>query len=448
MAVGDGTFEVLRNGSWTRLATIHLRHPHNVVVLIDPKDSREVSPPAEKKRLRRLARRLVPDFRQNPSSPGPLSQGHESWSSTSGPVGGELVLWIERHKRLSLIALDRGEERRVVELGPLTGVQSTALGPDGATLALGTEDHRVRVWHRRPSQRVISIEGHSPNEAWDVAFAPDGQTIASGGDDHMIRLWDAATGREKRVFRGHHALVTSVAFSPDGRSLASGSYDDGNRAMIWDLKSWAPRSWLREHRRRVRRMVFSPDGRLLASVGDDDFIVLWDPRDDRRIATIVVGHTPGPGHLAFSSDGGTIAATGGGHRFDFVDVATGRVRWIPMDEEVGPLIFSLDGSQLMIGMRDGSIRTWDMGENRQIRKVQGHAGLVLGLALSPDGAVLASAGEDGTVRVWDVATGQELLCLTDCRARVNSVAFSPDGLSLAAADHSGAVTIWDAHPRH
>jgi eukaryotic-like serine/threonine-protein kinase len=102
----------------------------------------------------------------------------------------------------------------------------------------------------------------------------------------------------------------------------------------------------------------------------------------------------------------------------------------------------------LTGHYGGSIRMWNHHDGRQMRSMQGHGGLVLGLAVSPDGASLASAGEDQTVRLWDMVTGQELLCLTDCRDRVNSVAFSPDGMSLAAADHSGVITIWNANPRH
>ena len=175
-------------------------------------------------------------------------------------------------------------------------------------------------------------------------------------------------------------------------------------------------------------------------------MLLWDPRDGRQTARMVVGHPRGPSYLAFSPDGRTVAGNSDG-RLELVDVQTGQVRSLPVDDQVGPLSYSTDGSLLFAGIRDGSIRTWDVKERRVIRNVQGHAGLVLGLAVSPDGITMVSAGEDKTIRLWDVATFQELMCLTECRARVNSVAFSPDGMMVAAADHSGAVTIWDARSR-
>jgi WD40 repeat protein len=447
VARGRDVFEVIRNRSWTQLATLYLRPGHEVVVLISPKINRGVSPPAERKRIELFARALDPVVRKKPPFPGSPRQVSEWWSSTSGPYAGQLLLWHESFKRLELLSLETGEEVSVSELGPLTGVQAMALGPDGATLGVGTEAHQIRMWHRRQAPRVISTSGHSPAEAWTVAFAPDGRTLASGGDDHRIRLWDAATGREKATLRKHAALVSSLAFSPDGRTLATGSFDLANQGMLWDVGSGTPLRLLRGHDGIVRCVAFSPDGLTLASSGDHHSVLLWDPNDGRQKAAIAVEPARGPGYLTFSPDGQTIA-TSGTNGFHLVDMATGRIRSIPVGEEVGSLRFSHDGALFQVALRDGSIGMWDLKELRQVRKFQGHAGLVLDLALSPDGATLALACADKIVRIWDIATGQELLCLTECRARVNSVAFSRDGQKLAATDHAGGVTIWDASPRH
>jgi eukaryotic-like serine/threonine-protein kinase len=152
---------------------------------------------------------------------------------------------------------------------------------------------------------------------------------------------------------------------------------------------------------------------------------------------------PSSSCLCFSSDGRTLAAAVF-RRIDLIDATTRTIRSIPSESAVSYVKFSNDGQLLLEGDDDGFIRARDRFDGHELWKVQGHAGHVLGLALSPDGDVLASAGQDKTVRVWDLITGQELLCMMDCRARVNAVAFSPDGHLLAAVDHSGAVTLWNA----
>ncbi len=446
VALIDGSIEVFRNRTWFRIARIFSPPGGSVVLLLGQVRSEDQYPPAERKRLERMATGLVPGWRNKRSSNGTvIAMGGASWSSYS-PEARQVVFWNEKEKRLGLIAMERREERTISELGPLTGLRSLAVSPDGSTFAVGALDHLVRLWHVRPRPRRIELPGHAPAEGWSVTFSPDGCTLASGGDDSRIRLWDASTGRDKGSLRKHDALVTSLAFSPDGHTLASGSFDERNYAMLWDVESRRPKAFLRGHKKFVRSVAFSPDGRTVASTGDDDAVMLWDANTGGRIAEVPVNYHY-PAHLAFSPDGRTLVVNAG-KRIILVGQPGLEIRDIALDSTVYALAFTRDGTSLLAGCEDGSIRHLDLLESRQVWSMQGHSGEVYGLAVSPDGAVVASASGDKTVRICDVLTGQELLWLTDSRARVNSVAFSPDGLMLAATDHSGAITIWDARPRH
>jgi hypothetical protein len=53
-----------------------------------------------------------------------------------------------------------------------------------------------------------------------LAFGPDGSTLATGSNDGTLPFWSAATGRPHAALRGHWDLVRCVAFSgmsPRGR---------------------------------------------------------------------------------------------------------------------------------------------------------------------------------------------------------------------------------------
>ncbi len=59
--------------------------------------------------------------------------------------------------------------------------------------------------------------------------------------------------------------------------------------------------------------------------------------------------------------------------------------------------------------------------------LEGHTGSANCVSLSPDGSKIVSGSRDKTIKVWDAVTGAVLSTLeghVDC---VNSVSFSPDG---------------------
>ncbi len=69
-----------------------------------------------------------------------------------------------------------------------------------------------------------TLTGHT-NWLFAVAFSPDSTTLAAGSADRKIKLWHVADGSPIRTLAGHTGGVKSVAFSPDGSMLASAGDD-------------------------------------------------------------------------------------------------------------------------------------------------------------------------------------------------------------------------------
>ena len=63
--------------------------------------------------------------------------------------------------------------------------------------------------------------------------------------------------------------------------------------------------------------------------------------------------------------------------------------------------------------------------------------------LAPDGTTLVSGSDDNTIRLWAVKTGELKRVLTGHGHDVSVVAFSPDSTTVASGSEDRTVRLWD-----
>jgi cytochrome c len=90
---------------------------------------------------------------------------------------------------------------------------------------------------------------------------------------------------------------------------------------------------------------------------------------------------------------------------------------------------------------DGNVIVWDLKTRAPLRRFTRHGGKVMAVAASPNGRVAASGGWDRRVRLWDIATGKQLQELVH-PSNVTAIAFTPDGKRLVSGTTDGVVRVW------
>jgi WD40 repeat protein len=244
--------------------------------------------------------------------------------------------------------------------------------PQGDRLASIGDDGSVCVWSITEGTKLCMFQA-TEEVGCDVFFALDGSLLVSCGEEKEIRLWEPATGRSAGSLMTDHGNLSGIAVAPDGRRCIATSHAV---VMSWDLDK-------RECRRAtptgfIRGLRLSRDGELVAVAMEDQSIRLY------RVETL-----------------------------EEVDRFEGH------DDDIDDLAFHPAGNLLASADRAGVIRTWSLdnrpmptpGHNRislMTNESRGgwpscfraHSARAWSVDFSPDGSRLLSGSKDGTVRSW------------------------------------------------
>src|SRR5262249_40657889 len=124
--------------------------------------------------------------------------------------------------------------------------------------------------------------------------------------------------------------------------------------------------------------------------------------------------------------------------------AIGGLLGMPTYEEgCNSVMFSPDRKTLITVGTQGTVRLWDAGSGKELKRYAGDGNWTQSASLSPDGKILASAHQDQMVRLRDLATGKTLQQFRGQQGGwISCVAFSPDGCIVASGDQMGMIRFW------
>jgi WD40 repeat protein len=102
-------------------------------------------------------------------------------------------------------------------------------------------------------------------------------------------------------------------------------------------------------------------------------------------------------------------------------------------DAVSSVTFSADGTYVVSGSHDRTVKLWEAGTGRLIRTFIGHTLPISSIAVSPDGSRILSGGNDTTLKLWNTTTGDLLHTFPGNSYLIFSVAFSPNCQEAAMA---------------
>lgn len=246
-----------------------------------------------------------------------------------------------------------------------------------------------------------------------------------------------------------------VGFAAGGESLISVAEDDAIR--YWDPRSGRPLRTVRAGQRNIRGIAFSGDRQLIATLAFDfdsekrqtfRTLKLWNITSGKPVSSISWIDPGGAETFAVAvvPDGTTLVtgSTDGTLRFWGRTSGVELLKYKLPSGRINAIAAAPDGKSIAVAGRQG-VHLWDWASGNEPNQLAG--GNRRGLAFSPDGRLLAVGSDGGSeIELWSVAEQRKLRSPAAAgRSYITAVAFSPDGRLLAAGDHdSRSILLWDA----
>ncbi len=244
-----------------------------------------------------------------------------------------------------------------------------------------------------------------------AAVSPDGSQVVLGERGGSVWFEDTVTGAARPGDGTHHAAVAAAFFGPSGDTVTT--VGDDNTVIVWNPRTAAPTQELSGPTGQVQSAAASVDGATLYTSSLDGDVLAWDLTGTR----------------------------GFGRR---ADVGAGLRCCTAQAPELPPLATSPDGTEFAVRLGASTVGVFSTPTMERIAAFRvDDAGGITALAWSPTAPVLAVAGHNGYVALWSMGTpprrARTLLGLHALIGRpeaIQALAFSPDGSLLAASDRN------------
>jgi len=102
-----------------------------------------------------------------------------------------------------------------------------------------------------------------------------------------------------------------------------------------------------------------------------------------------------------------------------------------------------DGKTVVSGSSDKTLKVWDLETGKCRANLKGHSDAVLGVAVTADGKTVVSGSQDRTLKVWDLETGQCRATFEGHSGSTLSAAVTPDGRTVISGSNDKTLKVWD-----
>lgn len=277
-----------------------------------------------------------------------------------------------------------------------------------------------------------------------VAYHAESNLLVAGFSNGVFGLYEMPEFNMIHTLSISQNNIDFVTINKTGEWLAFGASKLG-QLLVWE---WQSESYILKqqgHFDSMNALVYTPDGQRIITTADDGKIKVWDVKSGFCIVTFTE-HTSGVTACEFTKKGNvlfTSSLDGSIRAWDLIRYRNFRTFTAPTRLSFSCLAIDPSGDVVCAGSLDSfDIHTWSVQTGQLLDRLAGHEGPVSSLTFAPDGSSVVSGSWDHTVRIWNIFDRTQTSEPLQLQADVLDVAFRPDSKQLAVSTLDGQLTFW------
>ena len=309
--------------------------------------------------------------------------------------------------------------------------------PDADPENISDEDERWRISDRhyffQEQAHLTTAALHAPSNL-----------LVTGFSNGLLMLHELPDFSEVHKLSISASNIDTVSINKTGEWLDFGSSALG-QLLVWE---WQSESYILKqqgHFDSLNALTYSPSGDRVITCADDGKVKVWDTASGFCIVTFTE-HTSGVTACEFAKRGNvlfTASLDGSVRAFDLIRYRCFRTFTAPKRLSFSSLAVDPSGEVVAAGsLDDFDVHIWSVQTGQLLDQLSGHEGPVSTLAFAPNGSSLVSGSWDRTVRIWSIFARTQTSEPLQLQADVLCVSVSPDSKQLAVSTLDGQLTFW------
>ena len=168
-------------------------------------------------------------------------------------------------------------------------------------------------------------------------------------------------------------------------------------------------------------------------------------KNENSSVFIQLGHSRGVQSLKVSNNGTSVLSGGEDNTVKLWDSKTGRIKKTLKGHSgiVFSVDFSPDDLMALSGSTDNTLKLWDLIQGKSVKTYRGHTGYVTAVKFFPNGQYALSGSSDKTLRLWDIREGIQIHVFEGHNDAIFSIAISSSLKHIFSGGSKGKINLWN-----